>query len=61
MDTNVDSIDSASSKVDAQQVLGSSNYGTFSDIAEQEVIAAAADDQPKTSAIDEFENEGNDK
>ena len=59
MDSNVDRIDSASSK-DEQKVLQSSNYGTFSDVAQQEQevhIAVSAGDQLTTTATDEFENE----
>jgi len=59
MDTNVDRIDGASSK-DEQEVLGSSNYGTFSNLTQQENeihTAVSTGEQPATSATDEFENE----
>lgn len=63
MGANVDGIDGASSnKIDEQEVLQSSNYGTFSDITQQEneihaAVSAAGEQQPATSATDEFENE----
>ena len=61
-DINVDKIDGASLKeIDEQQVLWSSNYGTFSDITQKEhdEVAAVevAGELPTTSATDEFENE----
>jgi len=62
MDTNVNSIDRvvSSNEIEDGQVLQSSNYGTFSDVAQEhdEVhIAVSADEQPTTTAADEFENE----
>ena len=66
MDTNVDRIDGESSnEIDEQEVLQSSNYGTFiSDVAQQEhnevhKAVSAGEQQPATSATDtdEFENE----
>ena len=57
MDTNVDGIDNASpNEIDEQEVLQSSNYGTFSDLAQEhdvhKAISAAGEQQPATAAID---------
>ena len=62
MDTNVDRIDGASSKeIDEQEGLQSSNYGTFSDLVQQEhdvlTEVSAGEQQPAKSATDEFDNE----
>jgi len=61
-DTNVDRIDGASSKeIDEQEVLGSSNYGTFNNLTqehENDVLTEVADEQLAIiTATDEFENE----
>ena len=61
MDTNVDGIDGASSnEINEQEVLQGSNYGTFSNLKQQEHdahTAVSTSDQPTTTATDEFENE----
>ena len=63
MDTNVDRIDGESSnEIYEQEVLQSSNYGTFSNIKQENEIhtaVSAGEQQPATSAsdTDEFENE----
>ena len=64
MDINVDRIVDVASSKDEQEVLGSSNYGTFSNTGiitqqEHDEVAAVevAGELPTTSATDEFENE----
>ena len=61
MDSNIDRLDGVSTKeIDEQEVLQSSNYGTFSNLTQEQEVhkAVSAGDQPTTSATDQFENEG---